>query len=187
MARFGVSRTPAREAIKGLLAKGFLTVGPNGVAVVREITRQEVEELYAMRFLLERKAAALTVKHITPAEVARLEEINRRFETAVAERDLPGMLDIKAEFHETVARATRNRALAEILISLREKACLVRYASWQDIRHAEQTVEVHAEMIDCLRRRDGRGYRKLVIEHIRLPLEMYRNRLPWVRSEAGLA
>lgn len=190
VARFGVSRTPVREAIKRLFAKGFLMVGPKGVAVIRDITRQEVEELYAVRFLLERTAADLTVRNITSEEIARLEEINRRFEKAVLERDLPKMLDIKAEFHETTANATRNRWLAEILINLREKAYVVRYASWQDISHAEETIKVHEEMIDCLRRQDQEGYWKLVLDHIRTPLEMYRSRLvllsPQVQSEVGL-
>ncbi len=175
--RFGASRTPVREAIKRLFEKGFLIPGPRGVAVVRDITRREVKELYALRLRLERWAAALTVRHITPTEIARLEETNRRFEKAVAERDLPKMLDIKAEFHSTQVRATRNRWLADVLVTLREKAYAVRYASWQDIGHAQQAIEVHEQMIECLRRRDRKRYEALVYEHVRGPRDMYLSRL----------
>jgi len=102
------------------------------VAVVRDIDQREVEELYAVRLKLEAWAARRTAALIRPEEITALEEINRRFEKAAAVRDLPRMLDIKAEFHSTAARATRNRFLAEALIALREKAYAVRYASWQD-------------------------------------------------------
>lgn len=175
--RFGVSRTPAREAIARLFEKGFLARGVRGAAVVRDIGRDELVELYALRLRLEGWAAALTVKHITAIEIARLEEINRRFEKAVGERDLPRMLDIKAEFHSTTATATRNRWLADVLVSLREKAYIVRYASWQDIRHAQDTVETHEQIIEALRRRDGPRYRRLIDEHIRGPHDLYMSRL----------
>ena len=82
--RFGVSRTPAREALARLHAKGFLSRGARGAAVVRDIGRAELAELYALRLRLEGWAAALTVAHITPTEIARLQEINRRFEKAVS-------------------------------------------------------------------------------------------------------
>ncbi len=175
--RFGASRTPVREAVKRLFEKGFLVRGARGTAVVRDVTREEVVELYALRLRLERWAALLTARHVTPGELARLEEINRRFEKAVAERDLPRMLDIKAEFHSTTAAATRNRWLADVLVSLRERAYVVRYASWQDVRHAQETVEIHEQMIDALRWRDGRRYQRLVLEHVRKPRDMYLSRL----------
>ena len=175
--RFGVSRTPAREALARLHAKGFLSRGARGAAVVRDIGRAELAELYALRLHLEGWAAALTVAHITPTEIARLQEINRRFEKAVAERDLPAMLEVKADFHSTTAAATGNRWLAEVLVSLREKAYVVRYASWQDVRHAQDTVEIHEQMIEALRRRDVKRYRRLVDDHVRGPRDLYMSRL----------
>ncbi len=175
--RFGASRTPVREAVKRLLERGLLTAGRRGVAVVRDIDQREVEELYAVRLKLEAWAARRTAALIRPEEITALEEINRRFEKAAAVRDLPRMLDIKAEFHSTAARATRNRFLAEALIALREKAYAVRYASWQDPDRARETVEVHEEMIRALRARDGARDRTLVLDHVSGPLGEYRQRL----------
>jgi DNA-binding GntR family transcriptional regulator len=64
-----------------------------------------------------------------------------------------------------------------MLVSLREKAYVVRYASWQDLRHAQETVEIHEQMIEALRRRDLRRYRRLVDEHVRGPRDLYMSRL----------
>ena len=177
VARFGVSRTPAREAVKRLLVMGFLTIGPKGIPVVRDVSREEVEELYALRIEVERFAATLTVRHMTQEEIALLETIARRFEKAVDEQDLTKMLDIKAEFHSVTAKATRNRWLAQILTELREKAYVVRCAIWQDPGQGRNTIKVHAEMIEALRRRDLQRYRKLHLDHILGPLNSYLSRL----------
>lgn len=175
--RFGVSRTPAREAVKRLLERGFLTVGRKGIPVVREVGREEVEELYALRLTLEKFAATLTVRHITPQEITQLVEIARRFEKAVEEQDLSKMLDVKAEFHWVTAKATRNRWLAQVLTDLREKVYVVRSIIWQDPQHGWKTVKAHEGIIAALRRRDLKRYRKLLIDHIRGPLESYLSRL----------
>lgn len=177
VARFGVSRTPVREAVKRLLVTGFLTVGPKGIPVVRDVSRQEVEELYVLRIEMEKYAATLTVRHINQQEIALLESIARRFEKAVDEQDLTKMLDIKAEFHSVTAKATRNRWLAQILTELREKAYVVRCTIWQDPGQGRNTIKAHSEMIEALRRRDLRRYRKLHLDHILGPLNSYLNRL----------
>jgi DNA-binding GntR family transcriptional regulator len=177
VARFGVSRTPAREAVKRLLVMGFLTVGPKGIPVVRDVSREEVEELYALRVEMEKFAAALTVRHISQVEIALLETIARRFEKAVDEQDLTKMLDIKAEFHSVTAKATRNRWLSQILTDLREKAYVVRCTIWQDPGQGRNTIKVHSEMIEALRRRDLQRYRNLHLDHILGPLNSYLSRL----------
>ncbi|MFI4986272.1 MAG: GntR family transcriptional regulator [Alphaproteobacteria bacterium] len=177
VARFGASRTPIREALKRLHERGFLTSGPKGISVIRDMPLEDVEKLYSLRIRLERAAAMLTAKQIDRAEIARLDEINKRFAAAVARRDLLQMLEIRAEFHSTVAAATRNRWLAEILTDLRDKAYAVRHWHWQESSRAEDTVRLHDAMIRALRERDGALYRRLVEEQIRAALDVYADRL----------
>lgn len=187
VARFGASRTPAREALKRLQERGFLTSGPKGVSIVRDMPLEEIESLYALRVRLERVAAVLTARQITRAEIARLREINARFAAAVGRRDLLEMLEIRAEFHSTVAAATRNRWLAEILTQLRDKAYAVRHWHWQDLRRAQETIRLHDEMIRALYRRNIPRYRRLIEEQIRAALDVYVNRLVALPAEKGLA
>jgi DNA-binding GntR family transcriptional regulator len=183
VARFKASRTPVREAIKRLRERGFLTIGAKGVAVIRDMSREEVEELYSLRLRLERSAAILTAKNITESEIQQLKKINRRFAVAVKARDLAEMLSIRAEFHAILANATRNRWLAEMMIMLREYAYAVRHAHWQDPQRAAQTTEMHAQMIACLENRSAARFSNLVLRQIREALELYRNRLVALPSE----
>jgi DNA-binding GntR family transcriptional regulator len=95
----------------------------------------------------------------------------------VDEQDLTKMLDIKADFHSVTAKATGNRWLAQILTDLREKAYVVRSTIWQDPGQGRNTVKVHSEMIEALRKRDLQRYRKLHLDHIIGPLNSYLRRL----------
>ena len=73
--RFGVSRTPVRQAIARLEAEGLLTHEPRrGLAVTRP-DHAQVIELYVMREILEGAAARLAAQHATETELAALEEL----------------------------------------------------------------------------------------------------------------
>lgn len=175
--RFGVSRTPVREAIKRLFERGLVEPGPKGVAVVVEIGSEDLHMLYALRQQLESAAAPSIAANITPAELDELQRINRRFKAALSKRDLVGMLEIRAEFHATLVRATRNRWLAEIMTMLRDRAYMVRHLHWQDADRAKQTVDLHNQMIEALRRRDAREFRDLVVRQIRSAIDCYDRQL----------
>jgi DNA-binding GntR family transcriptional regulator len=175
--RFGVSRTPVREAIKRLLERGLVEPGPKGVAVVVEIAGEDLHMLYALRQQLESAAASSIAANITPAELAELQRINRRFKSALSKRDLVGMLEIRAEFHATLVGATRNRWLAEIMTMLRDRAYMVLHFHWQDADRAAQTVDLDDQMIESLRRRYAREFRELVVRQIRSAIECYDRQL----------
>lgn len=174
--QFGVSRTPIREAIKRLLERGMLEIGPKGVRVP-DISREELRQLYDLRFKLERHAAELTARHITPAEIEELERANQEFARALGNRNLVEMLDVRANFHNIAVHASRNRWLAEIVIILRDKAYAVRHRHWQDPARAAQTLSIHSQMIEALRRQDEARYVTLVVEQIQAALDWYMDQL----------
>jgi DNA-binding GntR family transcriptional regulator len=175
--RFGVSRTPVREAIKRLFERGLVEAGPKGVAVVMEVAGEDLQKLYELRLQMESNAAALTAANITASELDELRRINRQFGAALAKRDLVRMLEVRASFHANAVRATRNRWLAEILIMLRDRAYVVRHLHWQDAERAAQTLQIHNRMIEALARRDVKTYRDLVVRQIRAAIDCYENQL----------
>jgi len=177
VARFGVSRTPVREAIKRLFERGFVEAGPKGVAVVSDIAGEDLHNLYALRLQLESHAAMLTAAKISPTEIDQLLRINKDFAAALAQHDLARMLEVRAQFHALAVRASRNRWLAEVLIMLRDRAYPVRHLHWQDAERAAQTVQIHDRMITALRRRDAKRYRDLVLQQIRAAIDCYDKQL----------
>jgi DNA-binding GntR family transcriptional regulator len=171
--RFGVSRTPVREAIKRLFERGFLEAGPRRVAAVKEITEKSIRDLYRLRMKLESDAALLTARNITAQELMRLRAINSEFSRAYRARDLGRMLDVRAQFHAALVEATRDLWLARILIMLRDEAYPVRHAHWQDPARASQAIQMHQGMISALAARRASGYRDIVLRQISDGLDTY--------------
>ena len=68
--RFGVSRTPIREAIRKLESEGIIQHLPRIGAVVRQLGQPEIVELYEMRIVLEATAAEMAAQHASSAELA---------------------------------------------------------------------------------------------------------------------
>jgi len=187
VSRFGVSRTPVREATKRLLERGFVESGPKGVAVVVDIGPDDLRKLYTLRLQMESAAAKQIAANITPEEIEQLKQINKRFKVALMQRDLVKMLEVRADFHAALVGATRNRWLEMVLVMLRDKAYVVRHYHWQDFERAAQTLEIHNQMIKALERKDAAAFSQLVCQQISAAIATYENRLQvpsWSSSTA---
>jgi DNA-binding GntR family transcriptional regulator len=77
--RFGVSRTPVREALRRLAALGLVSFVPNRGVRVREISRDELREAFLVRAELEALVTELAARKLTPEALAELEECEKRF------------------------------------------------------------------------------------------------------------
>jgi DNA-binding GntR family transcriptional regulator len=177
--RFQVSRTPVREALKRLRERGLLSLGRQGVVVVRDTPLADMKDLFDLRAQIEGDAALLVGKNITAKEIAELRSINRRLEKAVANTDVLQMIELRRLFHAITAEATRNRWLKDILIHLRDNAYQVGHwqSHWQDLDRARSTIDTYAHMIEALEARDGRAYKALVVKQILSAFEGYERRL----------
>jgi DNA-binding GntR family transcriptional regulator len=83
----GVSRSPVREALRLLAAEGLVELVPRAGAVVAELSREDVRNLYACRMLLEPFAAGLATQELKAADVSALDAVRARMEAAVAADD----------------------------------------------------------------------------------------------------
>jgi len=86
--RFGISRTPIREAFRQLESEGYLTVIPRKGAVVTALSEQDVQEFYAIKSILEGYAAELAATRLSLKEIERLEAINERLRELAKEGDV---------------------------------------------------------------------------------------------------
>ncbi|MBN2705569.1 MAG: GntR family transcriptional regulator, partial [Deltaproteobacteria bacterium] len=75
--RFGISRTPIREAFRQLESEGFLTIIPRKGAVVADIEEKDIRDFYEIKGVLEGYAARQAVARMTEKEILRLEQYNQ--------------------------------------------------------------------------------------------------------------
>ncbi len=123
--RFAVSRTPVREALGRLLAKGMVVPTGRRGLVVRSLDAAELLELYAMREILEGAAARLAAQHASALETEELRDLATRFEAAAGVIDVAAMAHLNRSFHECVVRAARNRFLDTSLGELQDGLVLL--------------------------------------------------------------
>ncbi|MEY9700963.1 DNA-binding GntR family transcriptional regulator [Bradyrhizobium diazoefficiens] len=105
--RLKVSRTPVREALGRLAARGFVEPAGGRGLIVRNLDISEVLELYAMREIMEGAAARLAAEHASATEIDALRDIEQTFVEAPA-TDAIEMARLNRAFHEAICRAARN-------------------------------------------------------------------------------
>ncbi|UWR03271.1 GntR family transcriptional regulator [Ruegeria conchae] len=113
---FGVSMTPAREAVRRLAAEGALSLSTSGRVSTPELTRDRIEELAALRALLEVELASRALPRAHMALIDRLQSINMAVAEMVTKRDAVGYIRSNLEFHRTLylrAQAPAMLAMAE--------------------------------------------------------------------------
>ncbi len=115
-AEFGVSMTPAREAVRRLVSEGALLLSASGRVSTPELSNERIEELASIRALLEPELAARAMPRAHPALIERMEAINASIAQAIARRDPVAYIRRNLEFHRTLylrAQAPAMLALAE--------------------------------------------------------------------------
>ena len=100
--QFGVSMTPAREAVRRLVAEGALTLSSSGRVTTPELTPERIEELAAIRAMLEPEMAARALPRAHFALIERLAVINAANADAVARQDAVAYVRTNLEFHRTL-------------------------------------------------------------------------------------
>ena len=113
---YGVSMTPAREAVRRLVAEGALTMSASGRISTPELSSERIEELAALRALIEVELASRALPRAHMALIERLQTINAAVSEAVAHRDAVSYIRRNLEFHRTLylrAQAPAMLAMAE--------------------------------------------------------------------------
>ncbi len=150
-ARFGVSRTPVREAIRHLEAAGLLEVRPRKGAVVAEIPIPRMIQMFEVMTELEGLCARLAARRMNAEERKRLQTAHRECErlTKSGACDPDRYFALSSKFHETIYAGARNAFLRELARNIRTRVSTYRrrqlfqpgrIAQW----HEEQEVILHA-------------------------------------------
>lgn len=101
-AEFGVSTTPAREALKRLAAEGALSISATGRFQTPELSSDRIEELASLRALIEVELASRALPRAHMALVERLQVINNSISVAVVKADAVTYIRTNLEFHRTL-------------------------------------------------------------------------------------
>ncbi len=153
--RFGVSRTPVREALRKLESEGLVQYLPHRGVLVNQLSHADLAEIYPVRALLEGLAARLAAKHITDQELQTLRSLQHQMEAAYTKRDYKRATKIHTRFNVTLYRASRNKRLINILAQFNDYIEHSKVRSLALPGRPEEIRQEHAAMIEAIARRDG--------------------------------
>jgi len=158
---YGVSMTPAREAVRRLSAEGALTLSSSGRISTAELTNERIEELAALRALLEPELSSRALPRAHIALIDRLQAINASIAQAISKQDSVAYIRTNLEFHRTLYL----RAQAPAILAMTETVWLqlgpTMGALYGRLRRSEPPHN-HRLIIAALRAGDEPGLRLAV-------------------------
>ncbi|WP_353646739.1 GntR family transcriptional regulator [Mesorhizobium sp. WSM2239] len=178
--RFGVSRTPLREALKVLANEGVVTLRPNRGAIVSALTLEELDEVFPIMGALEALSGEIACRHITDEEVTAIRSLHETMVGHWRAGELQPYFRLNQQIHEAILEGTRNETLKALYRSLAGRVMTARYiANMSAVRWAAAVAE-HEAILQCLSNRDGKKLADILKRHLAHKLETVKD---WLRSQ----
>lgn len=176
--RFGVSRTPLREAIKVLGREGYVRLVPNRGAVAAELTREDLEEAFPIMGALEGLAGALAARHATDDQIAAIRAMHEEMRGRHAAGDRPAYFGLNERIHLAIAEASGNATLERMQRGLDGRVRRGRYQANISRARWDQAMAEHERIMERLAARDGPGLAAVLRLHLDNKLAALREALP---------
>ncbi|MDF1608153.1 GntR family transcriptional regulator [Hoeflea sp. YIM 152468] len=154
--RFGVSRTPIREALFKLAGEGLVVTLPNRFTIVAPIDFPNLPQFFDALSLMYRVTTRLAAANRTDDELAAIRDLQQAYSKVVEARDVPAMIEVNRNFHVEIACAGKNRYYAELFTRLLDEGRrLLRlyYSSYNDTL-PQIYVQEHEDMLAAIARQD---------------------------------
>ena len=165
--KFGVSRTPAREALTRLLSEGVLIKNRRTYSV-REFSLPEVQDLFDVRETLECLAVATAARVADETTLAPLIELFAMMNQAAQKDDcIPEFNELDRRFHMNIALMSKNRFLIEALSVIQDKAMMVRHRYLAEPQGMLRAQADHALILAAIERRNPEAATAEMRHHIR--------------------
>ena len=175
--RFGVSRTPLREALKVLHAEGYVRLTPNRGATAATLTVEDLEEVFPVMGALEALAGELAARLATERQIADILALHEEMRGHHRVGDRPAYFALNERIHLAIAEASGNATLQRMQRSLDGRVRRGRYHA--NIRPArwDQAMAEHERIAGALSARDGPELGALLRLHLANKLAALRDAL----------
>lgn len=163
--RFGVSRTPVREALKRLAAEGLIGIEPGRGMVVRRPTVEDVIDTYEVHEVVQGLAARLATERSSEVDIFRLETIMNGCQSALKAGNYERAMELTGEFERALRDLSRNGKLRSVITFLHTS---LAPTSISDSRvRIQQQLDEHRTIVEAIKKRDPDGAEAASREHSR--------------------
>lgn len=168
--RFGVSRTPLREALKALESEGLLNLYPSRGAIVADVTLKDIEDKMRVLRALEALAVEIACEVATDEEIAAIADIQEglleTFQRTRRQKDTRDFYSGNFGFHQALVEASHNDTLIEMHRHLHRHVQRVRHFVGL-LNESSEGMEGHEMVVSALKARDGEAAKIAMSSHMR--------------------
>lgn len=165
---FKVSRTPIREAFKQLELEGLIDYIPNRGCFAKGFTREDIEDIYAVRKALEIMAVEWAVSRISDQQIEALKEQSELMEFYTARKDSDKVLELNSAYHDIIYDAAGSRFMAQILRSYKEYIEQTRKVILYEQAYLEEILQEHKVILEAIIARDAECAKAAMADHLEM-------------------
>jgi phosphonate utilization transcriptional regulator len=163
--RFRTSRGPVREALRGLEECRLVRSERNRGTFVRDISLEEVDEVYDMREVLDELIGQRLATRITAMQLSSLHQVLEQMDAAVEASDITRYHQLNLEFHDLLLEFAGNRRLADTYRRLTKELALFRLQGLQQGGGFEVSNDEHKAIVEAIASRDPARAGRILREH----------------------
>lgn len=163
----GVSRTSLREALRQLETEGLVKIIPNRGPIVASVDREEAQEIYELRAVLEGFMGRNFAVRATDTEIRRLSEALDAFRRAVKRGQPRDLIATKSAFYDVLMEGSGNRALDSALRNLHGRVTLLRATSMASPGRIEFSLKELEAIVAAITARNAAAAEKACASHVR--------------------
>lgn len=171
--RFGVSRTPVREALRQLSASGLIEVRPRQGAVVATITLPRLIEMFEVMAELEGMCARLAARRMTDAERRHLASLVDTAEPLAGRQDLEGYYGNNRSFHDAIYAGSHNRVLEEMTRSLHHRTAPYRRHQLNRPGRVHESLAEHKAVVAAVLAGDAEAAARAMHRHVNVQGDVF--------------
>ena len=168
--KFGVSRTPIREALNILAHEGFVEISTYKGASVAQFSSTQLEDIYTVRIALESYATCLAARVITVEELDTLSTLMESMRKAFLENDFERLVTVHSQFHATIYAAPHKQRLYELSLQNLELCMVYQRLALSLGRGANDPVVEHRDLLKTLQEHDAEAAGEMMRDHLEFTL-----------------
>jgi DNA-binding GntR family transcriptional regulator len=171
--KFGVSRTPVREALRQLASTGLIEIKPRRGATVASATSAQLDTLFGAMAEVEATCARLAAMSMTPIERRRLQSTHESMAEIVARNDSDAFAAANLTFHTLIYAGAHNEIITEFAGGLRRRLAPFRKAQFRTAGRLPRSQEEHGNVVQAIMAGDAYAAHTSMFHHMSLVEESF--------------